>query len=148
MKEIIQPALWPKQRILLLLVIFLLFVAWLGTRGISSEALWFDEVWSYRYAGGAQYGPLSLVQTAEQVVEQSQHERNPPGYYMLLNLWGRIAGWTEYAARVLSLLAGLLAVTWTYRLGYDLAADQDRQTRMIVGIGAAVTLGASAFFVE
>src|SRR5512143_935828 len=106
MTQITQSARWPKQTILLLLVLLLLFVAWLGTRGIGSEALWFDEVWSYRYAGGTPYGPLSLAQTAEQVVQQSQHERNPPGYYMLLNLWGRVTGWTEYAARVLSLLAG------------------------------------------
>jgi hypothetical protein len=32
---------------------------------------------------------------------------NPPGYYLALNAWGAVAGWTPYAGRALSLFVGL-----------------------------------------
>jgi hypothetical protein len=77
----------------------------------------------------------------ERVYEnQFVHENNPPGYYLALAGWGGLVGWTEFAARALSLLAGLLAVALTYRLGCDLATP-------MVGLIAATALGTSAFFI-
>jgi hypothetical protein len=118
----------------------LLVVTWLGARGLNSDAIWFDEWWSVYYAGGAHYGPIPLSDVAVRVYDQIHHENNPPGYYIALSAWGRLVGWTEYAARAFSLLTGLLAVAWMYRLGRDLGGPT-------VGLTAAVALGASAFFV-
>jgi hypothetical protein len=137
-----------KRIALLGMALFLVFISWLGSRGIAHESLWYDEVWSMRYAGGMQYGPISVVETAARVIDQSQHERNPPGYYMLLNVWGTLTGWREFSARVLSLLAALLAIAWTYRLGYDISSIEPASIRRLIGIGAAILLGASAFFIQ
>jgi hypothetical protein len=136
------------RRTILLIVGFLLLFTWLTIRDTHNLSLWFDEVWSTRYAGGAQYGPISLPETVGRVVEQLQHERNPPGYYLLLNVWGRAVGWTEFAGRVLSLLSGLLAIAWTYRLAFDITINLSRSARLRFALSAAVVLGASAFIIE
>lgn len=139
---------WIQQRSVLwaALLCLLLLVTWLGGHGLNTDAFWFDEVWSLHYAGGAEYGPVSVQETINRVAAQYQHEKNPPGYYVLLNLWGSAVGWSEFSGRYLSLLAGLLAVVWTYRLGYDVAARWQEVSREVVGLGAAVSVGASAFF--
>lgn len=142
-----QPAHSPRS-FLLWLIPLLLFTAWLGARGLNADALWFDEYWTLYYAGGAEYGPTSLAETVGRVAGQFAHEKNPPGYYMLLNVWGRLAGWTEYAGRALSWLVGLLAATWTYRLGFDVTAGLSRRSRITMGIGAAVAIGGSAFVID
>lgn len=118
----------------------LLLIMLLGTQRLD-ESLWVDEVWSLYYAGGTHYGPLSPTETVGRVIEQYHHERNPPGYYLLLNLWGSVVGWSDTAARFLSLLAGLLAVAWIYRLGREIISP-------VGGLGAAVTLGMSAFYIS
>lgn len=124
----------------LLILPLLLLATWLGARGLSADAVWYDEYFSVVYAGGGTYGPVSLAETWQRVA-QPTHELNPPGYYLLLNLWGRLVGWTEYAARALALLAGVLAIAWMYRLGRDMFSHP-------VGLSAAVALGASAFFIH
>lgn len=140
----------PKNRSFMLygmLTLLLLITAWLGSRSLNADAFWFDEVWSLQYAGGAEYGPISVEDTINRVASQFQHEKNPPGYYVLLNIWGRLVGWSEFAGRYLSLIAGLLAVAWTYRLGYDVASHWYDGRAEYVGLGAAVGLGGSAFFI-
>ncbi len=125
---------WP------LLVGLLLIVAALGTHGLRAKPIWYDEYWSLYYAGSTpQYGPASIGETWERVAVTE--DTNPPGYYLLLNLWGQLAGWSVFATRAFSLLLGLLAVAWIYRLGADLGGP-------VAGIGAAVGLGLSAFFVS
>lgn len=142
------PQLYPYQQIVRLsaAIVLLLSVMWLGARGLNADALWYDEVWSLYYAGGAEFGPISPIETIARVGSQLQHEKNPPGYYVLLNLWGGATGWSEYVGRSLSLLMGLLAVSWTYRLGCDMAVKFNAHSRRLVGLGAAAAVGGSAFF--
>lgn len=128
------------MRVKLWLWMLLLLVMFLGSQRLD-ESLWVDEVWSVYYAGGAQYGPLTLSETVNRVVDNYHHERNPPGYYILLNLWGGAVGWSETATRILSLLAGLLAVAWMYRLASEIFSST-------AGLGAAFTLGLSAFYIS
>lgn len=74
---------------------------------------------------------------------QGVAERNPwhaPGYFILLSGWGRIAGWSEFSLRALSLLIAPLAIAWTYRLGREAFSAR-------VGFFAAAVLGTSAFFI-
>jgi hypothetical protein len=129
------------------IIVLLLLVTWLGARSLNADALWYDEVWSLYYAGGQEYGPISPAETVNRIIDQLQFERNPPGYYLLLNLWGSAVGWSEYAGRVLSLLAGVLAVGCIYRLGYDLGTPPDARSRHLVGLGASVAVGGSAFLI-
>ena len=62
-----------------------------------------------------------------------------PGYYMLLSMWGEVAGWSEFAIRSLSLFAGLIGIAFTWRLARDLLSPQG-------ALAAAVALGASAYY--
>lgn len=111
-----------------------------SSRGLKADPIWYDEWYSLYYAGATpQYGPLSLAQTVERTLEYQ--EFNPPGYYLLLNLWGQIAGWTPYATRTLSLLLGVLAIALIYRLGREAVSP-------LAGLGAALALGSSAYFVN
>lgn len=127
----------------------LLVSAWLGARGLNADAIWYDEWASLYMAGSPPYGPASPY---EILARSSTQPWQPPAYYLLLALWGSLAGWDVYTLRALSLLAGLLAVAWTYRLGYDLARGSQPGRGAVdpalVGIGAAVALGLSAFFIH
>jgi len=111
---------------------------WLGARGLDADPFWLDEVWSVYIAGGAHYGPLSPadVWTGNAV----EDPRNAVGYHLMLAGWGALVGWTPFAARASSLLLGVLAVAWTYRLGRDLVSP-------LTGLSAAAIVGTSAFFI-
>jgi hypothetical protein len=117
----------------------LLLIAWLGIRGLNADTLWYDEWYSLYYAGASpQHGPITLNQVWERVAQDNDPQ--PPGYYVLLSIWGRLVGWTPFATRALSLFLGILAVAGVYRLGSDLIDYR-------AGLAAAVTLGSSAFLI-
>ena len=44
-------------RIFWWVILLLLGVAWLGIIGLDQDAMWYDEIYSYIYAGGQQYHP-------------------------------------------------------------------------------------------
>jgi hypothetical protein len=118
------------------LVPLLLLAAWLGFRGLNADAIWYDEWLSVYYAGGAQYGPISIPEIWARVAERSTW---PPGFQTMLGGWGALVGWSNLAARMLPLLVGLLAIAWMYRLGRDTVSRR-------AGLAAAVFIGGSAFF--
>lgn len=120
----------------LLLIPILLLIVWLGMARLNSDALWLDEFWTMYHAGGID--PLTLPQVWARVAQEDPWQA--PGYFLLLNLWGKLVGWSELAARSLSLLFGLLAVAWTYRLGRALISRTG-------GIAASLMLGLSAYFI-
>jgi hypothetical protein len=128
-------------------ILLLLVVAWLGIIGLDQDAMWYDEIYSYIYAGGEQYGSISAPEVVTRVAEQLQHEKNPPGYYLLLHFWLTMAGSSALAGRALSLLFGMLSVAMTYRLGRDFAASVGVQGADLVGLGAAVAVGSSAYYI-
>jgi len=119
------------------LVPLLLLTTWLGARWLNADAIWHDEYWSLFNAGGAQYGPLTPAQIWERISLYDAPQA--PGYYLLLGGWGSLVGWSAFADRALSLLFGVLAVAWAYRLGRDLVSAR-------VGLYAGAVLGTSAFF--
>ncbi|MBI5667119.1 MAG: glycosyltransferase family 39 protein [Chloroflexi bacterium] len=117
------------------LVPLLWLVTWLGARGLNADAYWLDETWSLYSAGAAQYGPLS---PADIWTRTATEDFGGPGYHFLLAAWGALVGWTPFAARASSLLAGTLALAWIYRLGREMVSP-------LAGISAAVLFGGSAF---
>ncbi len=124
-----------------MLPVLLLFV-WGAALGLNADTFWFDEVGSLYYAGGIPNdGPQTLPEViASQLSEDLEDETNPPGYYIALHLWVRVFGSSEFAVRLLSLMAGVLALAFVYRVGQDIASPE-------VGLAAAVVLGTCAFYI-
>jgi hypothetical protein len=122
-----------------LLIPLLLLTFWLGARGLNADGYWVDEVWSLRTAGGPTFGPLSLSESWQRIATEDAWQA--PGFYLLLNVWGGMVGWSEAATRTLSLLFGVLSVAMLYRVGRDLHSP-------LAGVGAAVALTTSAFYVN
>jgi 4-amino-4-deoxy-L-arabinose transferase-like glycosyltransferase len=111
----------------------------LSLRDITRNAIWLDETWSISNAGGAQYGPLSPLEIVQRV--SADDPRNAaPLYHLTLAGWGGLVGWSAFAARYSSLLFGLLAAAWTYRLARDLGSP-------LAGVGALTVLVTSPLFV-
>jgi hypothetical protein len=121
------------------MVFVLLGVALLAVPGLDADALWYDEVKTYQHAGGAHYGPRSPGAVWAALYENAPDQA--PGYFVLLNLWARAVGWSEFAVRALSLLAGLLAVAVVYRAGRDFFGG-------VGGYAAALLLGANAYYIH
>ncbi|MAS32652.1 MAG: hypothetical protein CL610_01520 [Anaerolineaceae bacterium] len=119
------------------LVPVLLLVAVLGVRSLNADMLWVDEVFSIGNVGGYQgpaYNPLQVWESLSQ--NSPQHV---PGYFFVLGGWAALTGWTAFGLRALSLLFGLLAVAWTYRLGADWMSPR-------AGLYAALVVGIGAFY--
>jgi hypothetical protein len=116
----------------------LLIAFWLGARELDAKVVWADEVITLRHIGAAFYGPLSPFGIWERVGTHDAWQA--PGYFMLLNGWGRVTGWEPAGLRAMSLMFGVLSIAWTYRLGSDIASRR-------MGLYAAAILAISPFFV-
>ena len=114
----------------------LLLAAALAIPLLDIDAFNGDEPASLFSAGILASGPRSLADVWEYLVESDP--RNPPGWPVLLFVWGRIVGWSEVAIRSLSLFAGLLTLAWVYRTGRDMFSPG-------AGLVAALLLGTSVF---
>ena len=92
-----------------------------------------DEPASLLAAGILRPGPWSLAEVWDNIAP-----RHPPGWSVLLSIWGLFVGWSEFAIRALSLFIGLLTLAWVYRAGRDFFAPA-------AGLIAALLLSASVF---
>ena len=115
----------------------LLLAASLSIPQLDDDAFTGDEPKSLFVAGRFASGPQLLTDVPNAVANRSSEQAL--GWPMLLFVWGRIAGWSEPSIRMLSVLAGMLALALVARVGRDLLAPQ-------AGIIAALLLSASAFF--
>lgn len=101
------------------LVLFAGFALRLYRLGVNS--LWYDET-------------VSMLLARAEIPELLRHtagDIHPPLYYLLLNLWGRLAGGSEFSAAFLSLWFGVLLIALVYRV-----------TREWVPVRPAATLAA------
>ena len=92
-----------------------------------------DEPASLLAAGILRTGSWSILDVWENTAP-----RHPPGWVVLLSVWGLFVGWSEFAIRALSLFIGLLTLAWVYRAGRDFFAPA-------AGLIAALLLSASVF---
>ncbi len=122
-----------------LAVVILLATAAFGARGLDADALWDDEIHTYKDAGAVQYGDKTPAEVWQTIAVRAQDQA--PGYSVGLSVWTRAVGWSEFSARVPSLLFGLMAVALVYRLGAIMISPR-------VGALAAAVLGSSAFFIH
>lgn len=76
---------------------------------LDAQSFWGDEAFSAVITAGrlsdALNNPLSV---------------NPPGYFLVLNLWRSLAGGSDFALRFPSALLGVLGIPLTYRLGREI----------------------------
>lgn len=93
---------------------------------LDTQSLWWDEGVSL-YLAKQSLGAI-LVNRAADV--------HPPLYFLLLAGWTRAAGASDFAARYLSVLAGVLLVPVAYRLAYRLF---DRTTGWIAALLVATS---------
>ena len=118
-------------------IVLLMF--WLGARSLNADSIWYDEYWSIYDSGGAPFGPLSPVEVWNGIA--TRNPQQGPTFYITLNLWSDLVGSTPFAGRAMSLMFGVLATAWTYRLGRDTVSPR-------VGLYAAAVMATSAFFIH
>ena len=111
----------------------LLFAATIVIPLLDVDAFNGDEPASLLAAGILRTGSWSILDVWENTAP-----RHPPGWAMLLSIWGPFVGWSEFAIRALSLFIGLLTLAWVYRVGRDFFAPA-------AGLIAALLLSASVF---
>ena len=99
---------------------------------LGAESLWLDEGVTVYYAR------LSLADIFSRF---SSEEFNPPLYYSLIHLWIRIAGDSEFAVRLPSVLFGVLSIFMIYKTAREMAGRE-------VGLLAALILALNRFHVH
>lgn len=114
-------ALWALSGVLLL-------AAGLRFFRLGAQSLWYDETVSVYLAGKSI--PALIAHTAGDI--------HPPGYYLLLHAWTRLAGRSEFSAAYPSLWFGLLLVALAHRLGCRLSGRT-------AGLWAALLVALSPF---
>ncbi len=125
---------------LICLVTLLAFV--LRVYLLDAQSMWSDEGLSlYR----ARLSLGELFQNTIVVDGIATRDTNPPFYFLLLNLWQRVAGDSVFVLRYVSVLAGLLSVPLLYRLGRLVGSP--RSSGLLVGLGAAFLLAISPFHI-
>lgn len=121
-----------------LIVVALLFAAFLASHSMSRDFLWWDEHWSTQIAGTGIYSPSSLVQVWQNASADPWH---PPAFYLILNIWNSIFGGSQFALRLFPFFTGMLALAWVYRFGAWAGGR-------LIGLGALFFLCGSAFFLD
>src|SRR5690606_967784 len=90
------------------------------------------------HVGGMEKIPPTPAEIVDSL--QTHSPQHTPLYFVLLNLWGRVAGFTLVPLRAIAMLAGVLGLAAIYRLGADVASPR-------VGLYATLILAMNAFFI-
>lgn len=108
-----------------------------GAAGLNKDIVWWDELYSLGNMGAFDppYSPLQVVET---VSEKSPDQ--VPLYMVVASQWSQVVGWSQAPARYFSLLAGILALSFTYRIGADVF---DRRAAWV----AVILLSSNALFI-
>jgi mannosyltransferase len=88
------------------LLVALLVGAGMRVTNLGAESLWLDEACSIEAAHKSLAG----------IVRYTTEDVHPPLYYWVLHYWIRIAGHSEWAARLFSVLFSTLTIFLVYRL--------------------------------
>ncbi len=86
----------------------------LGLSNITSSPIAVDEPFTVRHLAKSRFDlPYSIPETINSVINSNVHV---PGYFVLMNIWIRLAGQDVFSLRIFSVYFGLLAVALAYRL--------------------------------
>jgi hypothetical protein len=89
-----------------LVVLVLLLGCALRFHRLGAQSLWYDEGNSVRMT----------ERSAAEIVAAVRNDIHPPGYFLLLAGWVRVAGRSEFALRALSALSGVLLLAGVQRI--------------------------------
>ncbi|HKZ82586.1 MAG TPA: glycosyltransferase family 39 protein [Anaerolineae bacterium] len=109
----------PQTRTLLFVALLSLAAFALQIHRLEAKSLWTDEGLSVYRARLPLPDALSNQIVIQDVVTTDTH---PPFYFVLLHLWRRLAGETEFALRWLSVFMGTLAIPLVYVTGCRIAS--------------------------
>ena len=98
----------------MLLVLLLAFA--LGLSGLNADVIWADELSSLAHMGAFD-PPHSPMQVLESISLRARD--HVPLYFILGAGWSHLVGWSQFAMRYLSLLAGVAMIAAFYRYAYD-----------------------------
>ncbi len=122
---------------LTLMTLVLLWVFAFGANGLNAHPIWTDELYSVSNMGGFD-PPYSPTQIMDSITTYSPD--HVPLFFLLGAGWAQLVGWSQFALRLLSVLAGVLMIAWLYRFGADVF---NRRT----GLMAAALTGTSAYII-
>lgn len=80
---------------------------------LGFQSLWMDEAYSVFVAGHSP-GDIFTLQV---------HDSSPPLYYLMLHLWVKLWGYSEFAVRSLSVIAGIAMIPATAELARRIFRD-------------------------
>ncbi|MBI2845912.1 MAG: glycosyltransferase family 39 protein [Chloroflexi bacterium] len=112
----------PRSPEMLFLLLGLLLAFALRIYDLTAESIWYDEAASILIARR----PFSEIAFLPAI--------HPPLYFYLLHFWMGIAGDSEFAVRMLSVLTSLLLVAMLYRIGTSLFSAKVGGWSMALGI--------------
>src|SRR5918994_1114562 len=101
--------------------------------GLEIQSLRFDELETWRYAIKSPPGILEATGV-------NGSDPHPPGYYLFIHYWMRLAGDAEWALRLPSAVAGVLSVLVTFLLGRRLYSAREG---LIAALGGVFLLAAN-----
>jgi mannosyltransferase len=102
---------WKPRFDVLAFSLIILLCAALRAFHLGAASLWSDEIFSRYY--------VDLFGLHYALSDGLSRETNPPTYYLLLQAWMALWGYSEAALRSLSALASILCVPVTYLLGRE-----------------------------
>ena len=130
------------------LVVFLLLAitaagGFLRLHDLTQKSLWDDEIFSLNALGiyRLQQTVPDLGTVTENVIRYYRADNHPPLFFILLGIWLRLFGVTEFAVRLFSALASVLTIPVVYLLSMQIFKD-----RKISLVSAALFSG-SAFII-
>ena len=126
-----------KQQYWLLVIPILLLATGLAAQRLADYPLDRDEIVSFETAGGKSDSQVSLFKVWEFVTKRDPEQAY--GFPLILSIWGRVFGWSEFVVRLIPLFAGLLAIAWIFRVGSDMFSPQ-------AGLTAAILLVTSVYY--
>ena len=111
---------------LLSVTLILLFAFVVGLRGSNADVIWSDELYSLTFMGAFDppfgqeqiFAPLHRVPTDD--VPYLHHvTSNLQVYYVIGAIWAQFVGWSQFAMRYLSLMAGIVMIACLYGFAAD-----------------------------
>ena len=129
-----------------LLVPILLVGSFWRTRRLSEISYWFDESFSLRMT---QF-------PVDEILRRSAQDTLPPGFYLMLKLWGLAFGTSPVVSRALSIVCGLATIVGTYlfvreayrRAETDVAPARDLRRSEWTALTAAALVALSPLQIE
>ena len=122
---------------LALMTAVLLMAFAFGANGLNTDPIWTDELYSITNMGGFDppFGPEEIVRSVA-----DNFPDHVPLFFLMGAAWANFVGWTQFALRLMPVLAGVLMIAWMYRLGSDMFGR-------FTGKLAAILLGTSAYMI-